>query len=294
MPKTFLIQSSGDETDRPPADTKAQEPIEHGFYNHPNWHNQTKDEDFGEVSEGDIILLYCTSSVDECPKQIKYIFRVTGKEEDRSSGEEIGVPNKILLEQEQELSPGFSLDNIRSWMEEGKISENMNRAGTLGFNITEVEESDYEAIVEWESEREPEPTIEHYEEELRTYLADSGLNVISEEYVSYELYEDEEGNSGELYNTPIGEIDLLYEHPEIGEFAVVELKRTQDTSDRVVGQISRYIGWVESELAEEGEVHGLIVTQTASQRLMYAVQALDDCELATYKLDFRFDMASSS
>lgn len=289
MPRVFLIQASGNEPDRPPAETKAQEPIEYGFYNHPNWHNQAKDEDFGDVSEGDRILLYCTGNVEECPKQIKYIFRVTGKEEDRHNGEEIGIPNKLLLERERELSPGVPLDTIRQWVEEDKFSESMNRAGTQGFNITEVDESDYEAIVEWASEQEPEPAIEHYEEELRTYVAERGVEVISDEYAGYSLYEDEDGNSGELYTTPIGEIDLLYQHPETKEFVVVELKRTQDTSDKVVGQIARYIGWVNSELAGETQVHGLIVTQTASQRLKYAVQALADCDLATYKLDFEFE-----
>ena len=291
MSRVFLIQASGNEPDRPPADTKAQEPIKHGFYNHPNWHTQTKDKDFGEVNEGDLILLYCTASVEECPKQIKYVFRVTGKVEDRHDGEEFGTPNKLLLDQEHKLSPGFSLDTIRKWVGDGKLSESMNRAGQQGFNITEVEESDYEAIVEWAGEQEPEPSIEHYEEELRTYVAERGINVISDEYADYKLYEDEEGNTGELYTTPIGEIDLLYQHPVTDEFVVVELKRTQDTSDNVVGQIARYIGWVESEIADGSPVHGLIVTQTASQRLQYAVQALADCGLATYRLDFEFTTA---
>lgn len=289
MPRVFLIQVSGNEArDSSPASTKAGEPIEYGFYNHPNWHNQAKDEDFGEVSEGDVILLYCTGDVEECPKQIKYIYRVDGKTEDRHDGEEIGVPNKILLSPERELSPGFPLDNIRQWVEEGRLSDEMNRAGTQGFNITEVEEADYAEIVEWAEDHEPEPSIEHYEEELRTYVARHGLGAISDKYTDYTLLEDDDGNTGELYNTPIGEIDLLYQHPESGEFVVVELKRTQDTSDKVVGQIARYLGWVNSELADGVPVHGLIVTQTASQKLKYAIQALRDCELSTYRLDFEF------
>ncbi len=290
MSRIFLIQASGVEPERPPADTKAQEPIEYGFYNHPKWHNQAKDRDFGEVSEGDLILLYCTGNVEECPKQIKYIFRVTGKEEDRASGEELGIPNKLLLEQERVLSPGFSLDNIRQRVEDGKLTESMNRAGTQGFNIAEVAESDYKSILEWSTDRDPEPAIEHYEEELRTYLAELGISVIGSEYADYEMYEDEEGNIGELYTTPVGEIDLLYEHVNSGDFVVVELKRTQETSDQVVGQISRYIGWVKNELVDGSQVHGLIVTQTASRRLKYAVQALADCKLATYKLDFQFEI----
>ncbi|MCL9815278.1 endonuclease NucS domain-containing protein [Natranaeroarchaeum aerophilus] len=289
MTEVFLIQATGDPTDRPPAETKADEPIGHGFYNHPNWHNQTKDEDFGEVEEGDIILLYCTGNVEACPKQIKYIFQVTGKEEDRLDGSEIGVPNKLLLEELHRLSPGFPLEKIRQWVEDGKLSDAMNRAGTQGFNITNVEKADYEAITEWTDSREPEPTIEHYEEELRNFIANHGLGVISDEYANYELYQDAD-STGELYTTPIGEIDLVYQHPESGELVIVELKRTQKTSDKVVGQIARYLGWAEAELAVDNQVHGLIVTQTASERLKYAVRALKDCELATYKLNFHFEM----
>jgi len=43
---------------------------------------------------------------------------------------------------------------------------------------------------------------------------------------------------------------------------VVALKRTEATSDTVVGQIACYIGWIESELASDKQVHDLIVTQT--------------------------------
>ena len=291
MPGLFLIQATGDQADRPPAETKAEEPIEYGFYNHPNWHNQAKDEAFGDVEQGDIVLLYCTANVEASPKQIKYVFRVTGTEEDRHEGSEIGVPNKLLLEEIHRLAPGVPLDKIRQWVEEGTLSDGMNRAGTQGFNITEVEEADYEAIIEWSETRDPEPTIEHYEEELRAFVADNGLGVINDAYTEYELYQDAE-STGELYTTPIGEIDLLYQHPGSGAFVVVELKRTQETSDKVVGQIARYLGWVDSEIAGDHEVHGLIVTQTASERLRYAVRALKDCKLATYKLNFYFEMQS--
>lgn len=289
MPRVFLIQASGNEAqDSSPATTKAGEPIEHGFYNHPNWHNQAKDDDFGDVSEGDVILLYCTANVDESPKQIKYIFSVDQKVEDRADGEEIGIPNKLILEREHVLAPGFPLETIRQWVDDGKLSEPMNRAGTQGFNIIEVAESDYEAIVDWDREHEPQTAIEHYEEELRGFIVEQGIGVVDPRYSGYTLFQDDEGNIGELYGTPIGEIDLLYQNADTGEYLAAELKRTQETSDQVVGQIARYIGWVGSELAKGAEVHGLIVTQTASQRLWFAVQALADCQLATYRLDFKF------
>lgn len=141
MPGVFLIQATGHSTNRSPAETKAEEPIEYGFHDHPNWHDQAKDEAFGEVEDGGIILLYCTANVEACPKRIKHIFQVTGTEEDRQEGRELGVPNKLLLEELHRLSPGFPLENIRKWVEDETLSDAMNRAGTQGFNITRVEES---------------------------------------------------------------------------------------------------------------------------------------------------------
>ena len=58
-----------------------------------------------------------------------------------------------------------------------------------------------------------------------------------------ELYQDEE-NTGRQYPTPIGNIDLLAVDSEKKEFVVIELTRGR-SSDVVIGQILRYMGWVE-------------------------------------------------
>src|SRR4030067_1655315 len=57
-----------------------------------------------------------------------------------------------------------------------------------------------------------------------------------------ELYQGEE-NTGRQYPTPIGNIDLLAVDKEKKEFVVIELKKGR-SSDVVVGQILRYMGWV--------------------------------------------------
>jgi len=59
-----------------------------------------------------------------------------------------------------------------------------------------------------------------------------------------ELFKDEEENSGENYATPIGYPDLLCVDKDTGDFVVIELKKGRE-SDKVVGQILRYIGWIE-------------------------------------------------
>jgi len=54
------------------------------------------------------------------------------------------------------------------------------------------------------------------------------------------------------------------------KWLVVELKRN-DTSDSVVGQVLRYMGWIRQHLADPGdEVHGLIIAREGDEALHYA------------------------
>ncbi len=70
----------------------------------------------------------------------------------------------------------------------------------------------------------------------------------------WQLYDEEgkEAEAGYQYPCGVGYIDLLAEHKDKPEWLVVELKRGQ-TSDSTVGQVLRYMGWVETYLAEPGE-----------------------------------------
>jgi RecB family endonuclease NucS len=64
----------------------------------------------------------------------------------------------------------------------------------------------------------------------------------------------------------------------------VELKRTEDTADRVVGQIARYLGWVSENLAGAKKVEGLLVARSASEELRYAARSLKHCKLFNYEI----------
>ena len=63
------------------------------------------------------------------------------------------------------------------------------------------------------------------------------------------IYEDE--LISQQYKTDIGRIDILARNKATGSHVVVELKRNQ-TSDDTVGQILRYMGWVEEKLNDSG------------------------------------------
>lgn len=81
----------------------------------------------------------------------------------------------------------------------------------------------------------------------------------------------EEDREGRQYPTDVGVIDMLCRRPN-GDFVVVELKRGRG-SDTVVGQISRYMGWVKKHLAAGHEVFGIIIAADADEEMQYAVTA---------------------
>ena len=86
---------------------------------------------------------------------------------------------------------------------------------------------------------------------------------------------------------PIGRIDILAKHRTKPEWLVIELKKGQ-SSDKVVGQILRYIGWVKKEVADSGDkIRGLIIIHSIDEQLQYAVLATNDIEVMTYEVIFQ-------
>jgi len=68
--------------------------------------------------------------------------------------------------------------------------------------------------------------------------------------------EDEE--SATQYPTDVGPIDILARDRSNQDWVVIELKKGR-SSDAVVGQLLRYMGWVKRHKAAEGEgVRGII------------------------------------
>ena len=310
--RVFLIQQSGKPAEHWTVKfqdrTYAEEAIKYGYYRNDAWDIKKRDQDFGKVVVGDYILAYYTGDVGESPSKIACIYEVT-KIESIPDGEikDALVQGKISSDEAKQLAKnphilhlkvclklkrGLELSLIRRWVEEGRLSMSMNNCGKLGFNICEVSYEDYKTIVEWDL-KEPEVVTlpEPYEEMLRTYVVSEPLEqTLGAEYSAFKLYEDAEGRTGELYNTPIGQIDILYQNEKTGDFLVVELKRTEDTSDSAAGQIARYIGWVKENLAKEKSVYGLLIAHSASEQMKYALKALKDCKFATYEVAFKFAM----
>jgi len=103
--------------------------------------------------------------------------------------------------------------------------------------------------------------------------------------VNLELYQDEE-NIGRQYPTTIGNIDLLAVNHEKQEIVIIELKKGR-TSDVVIGQILRYMGWVKENLAKKGySVKGIIIAKDKDERLEYALKLIPNVNLYLYNISF--------
>ena len=92
---------------------------------------------------------------------------------------------------------------------------------------------------------------------------------------------------GQQFRTDIGPIDILAERKDGSGFLVIELKRDR-ASDKVIGQILRYMGYVEKHLCTYNQtVSGCIIAQEKDQNLEYALRRVNDVEFLRYELNFR-------
>lgn len=140
-------------------------------------------------------------------------------------------------------------------------------------------------VDEVENDEEEEKGIEiplEFERQLEDFV-EKNLALVEE---GLELFVDEDGNRGRQYPTDVGRIDLLCVRPN-DDLVVIELKRDRG-SDKVVGQISRYIGWVQAHLANGHDVYGIIITHEYDENLSYAIAANSKLRLLYYKIKLEF------
>jgi restriction system protein len=101
------------------------------------------------------------------------------------------------------------------------------------------------------------------------------------------IYEDAEGNDGQQYATDIGPIDILAIETKSRSFVVIELKKGRP-SDRVVGQILRYMGWVKKNLCTKAQsVKGLIICRDPDSKLSYALEMTTNIDVRYYSMSFK-------
>lgn len=127
----------------------------------------------------------------------------------------------------------------------------------------------------------PEEILENYssislEKDLKEYLAknphliEKGLQLTEKEFNTKE----------------VGKIDLLCKDQK-GKQVIIELKKGR-SSDEVVGQTLRYLGWIKKNKSENARA--IIITNEPDNRLDYAIMPVENqISLKYYKVKFEIN-----
>ncbi len=103
----------------------------------------------------------------------------------------------------------------------------------------------------------------------------------------YEIYQEDGEQIGVEYLTDTGRIDILAKSLDGRELLVVELKRGR-ASDQVVGQIARYMGFVQEELLEPGQsLRGAIIAFEEDPKLRRALIMTPTVDFYRYEVKFK-------
>jgi len=175
------------------------------------------------------------------------------------------VLNKLATENDMTL---FELDNIWWYI-------------TEGYKPSSPEE---------EQEIEELSTGFGLEPHLRRFLVDNWENTPLGK--KYEILTEDGEIIGEEYQTKeAGNIDILAKDKKSKEWVVIELKKSQ-SSDTVVGQILRYMGWVEKNKVEKDEgVKGIIIVKEMDGKLKYALSALKNkVKVSCFEYNVQFSL----
>lgn len=131
------------------------------------------------------------------------------------------------------------------------------------------------------------PSIFALEEHLEDFLVQNWKS--TELGRHYDIYEEDGEMVGQQYPSDTGPIDILAISKNKKELLVVELKRGR-ASDVVVGQVQRYMGYVQDELAEEGQsVRGAIIAFEDDVKIHRALSVASNIDFYTYKIHFKLE-----
>lgn len=105
---------------------------------------------------------------------------------------------------------------------------------------------------------------------------------------THRVFEDSGEVVGQQYPSDTGPIDILAISHDGTELLVVELKRGR-ASDTVVGQIQRYMGFVQGELAEPHQsVRGAIIALDDDTKIQRALSVAPNIDF--YRYEVKFDL----
>ncbi|MHC6592746.1 endonuclease NucS domain-containing protein [Arthrobacter sp. C152] len=107
----------------------------------------------------------------------------------------------------------------------------------------------------------------------------------------FDIYTEDGQPVGQQYPSDTGPMDILAISKDRTRLLVVELKRGR-ASDAVVGQIQRYMGYVQDALLEPGQsVEGVIIAQEDDLRIRRALSMTRNIRFMKYRVEFHLDEA---
>ncbi|RKX92373.1 MAG: hypothetical protein DRP84_10140 [Spirochaetes bacterium] len=184
----------------------------------------------------------------------------------------------------KDLRPEFSFLEVDHFLHIVSATEEGKEAVRALIEGKEISSEVSETMNQISKEKE---SMEFVMEEYLEEFIEENFDKIDFE-AKLELYQDEE-NTGRQYPTPVGNIDLLAIDRNKKEFVVIELKKGR-SSDVVVGQILRYMGWVKENLAvndyDQYNVRGIIISKEKDDRLEYALKMLQNVNVFLYSVSF--------
>lgn len=169
-----------------------------------------------------------------------------------------------------------------------------NSCGSIGTvsNITKHAE-EIENLI---AGNRPSPIIptKETEEEAATFVLEKHLeDFLVENWKSteigkyYDIFQENGELVGQQYLSDTGPIDILAISKDKKELLVVELKKGK-VSDAVIGQVQRYMWYVQEELAENGQVvKWVIIGLDADTRIRRALQVAKNIEFYKYQISFK-------
>lgn len=143
-----------------------------------------------------------------------------------------------------------------------------------------------EAKIYTEEKREEEQSVLEIVPNIERLLKNFSEKNIEHIEKGLKLYYDKNGISGRQYSTEVGTIDLLCVDND-KNFVVIEFEKGQG-SDKTIGQITRYIGWVKKNLASDKEVRGIIIAHKIDEKLEYSASVLNNVDVKYYKIELKF------
>lgn len=126
------------------------------------------------------------------------------------------------------------------------------------------------------------------ESQLRDFLAQN-ISTLEMKGRKLRLYVDPTGRDGIEFPTAVGPIDILAVD-DVGAFFVFELKRAR-SPDHAIGQLTRYMGWVQQTIGKGHDVNGVIVAKEISMSLRYAISVVPNISLFEYEIEFHLKPA---